>query len=197
MSATRDEALEALWPELGPDTAGNSLHQTIYFLRRVFEPAYREGLSAEYVGFDGDVISLNPSLVDTSSRRVWRLVNRGQRVATVRAADELLAIYTGRYALDFAYEDWAAPYRDNLHAAVLSSVEATVTDLLARDDLDGVIRISRTMLTVDPTADAIELQLLLAYKASGRRAAAAEQYAHYAAVLRDELGIEPPRLDEI
>ncbi len=49
MAATRDEVLDALWPELGPDTAGNSLHQTIYFLRRVFEPDFREGMSAGYV----------------------------------------------------------------------------------------------------------------------------------------------------
>ena len=47
------------------------------------------------------------------------------------------------------------------------------------------------MLAVDPAADAIELALLRAYKAAKRHAAAGEQYAHYAAALRDELGIEP------
>ena len=60
MAATRDEILDALWPELGPDTAGNSLHQTIYFLRRVFEPDYREGMSAGYVTYDGEVVSSEP-----------------------------------------------------------------------------------------------------------------------------------------
>ncbi len=38
MAATRDEALDALWPDLAPGTAVNSLHQTIYFLRRLLEP---------------------------------------------------------------------------------------------------------------------------------------------------------------
>jgi DNA-binding SARP family transcriptional activator len=50
---------------------------------------------------------------------------------------------------------------------------------------------------MDPGADTVELTLLRAYKASGRHAAAAEQYAHYSSVLRDQLGVEPPRLDEI
>ena len=53
------------------------------------------------------------------------------------------------------------------------------------------------MLSVDPTADAIELALLRVYKANGRQAAAAEQYAHYAAIVRQELGADPPGFDEI
>ena len=46
---TRDEALEAMWPDLEPRHGGNSLHQTIYYLRRVFEPDFREGMSAGYI----------------------------------------------------------------------------------------------------------------------------------------------------
>ena len=46
-------------------------------------------------------------------------------------------------------------------------------------DFDMAIRLGHTALAVDPQADAIELELLKAYKASGRQAAAAEQYTHY------------------
>ena len=53
------------------------------------------------------------------------------------------------------------------------------------------------MLLVDPTADAIELQLLTAYKRSGRLAAAAEQYAHYSSTIREDLGAEPPAFSDI
>ncbi len=74
MAATRDESIEALWPELNPATAVNSLHQTIYFMRRLFEPDYSEGMSAEYVQFDGEVLSLNTDLIDTTSRLAWRLL---------------------------------------------------------------------------------------------------------------------------
>jgi DNA-binding response OmpR family regulator len=76
MAATRDEVLEALWPELKPETAGNSLHQTIYFLRRAFEPDFREGLSAGYVTYDGEVVALSESLCDSLSRRCWRAIRR-------------------------------------------------------------------------------------------------------------------------
>ena len=38
--AVLPEVLEALWPDLEPVVAVNSLNQTIYFLRRAFEPGY-------------------------------------------------------------------------------------------------------------------------------------------------------------
>ena len=196
MVATRDEVLDALWPDLGPDTASNSLHQTIYFLRRVFEPDFREGYSAGYVLVDGDVVSLNPDLIDSSSRKCWRLLADGRR-AEGQAVGNLLATYSGKFALDFAYEEWASDYRDTLHAAVLATIERAIEAALSGGDNDRAIGLAHSVLALDPSADSIELTLLRAYKASGRQAAAAEQYAHYSSYLRDQLGIEPPRLDEV
>ena len=55
-AATRDEVMDALWPEFDPADALNSLNQTVYFLRRVFEPALQgrpiPGLPAPRVGRD-------------------------------------------------------------------------------------------------------------------------------------------------
>jgi DNA-binding SARP family transcriptional activator len=196
MAATKDEALEALWPDLNPYTGANSLHQTIYSLRRVFEPEYREGLNAGYIEFDGDVVGLDPRLVDSSSRRCWRslgMLGKG----SIGEFDSLLSLYTGRYALDFAYEDWASTYRENLHAAVLAAGEAAITTARRDQNYELIIAIGHALLTIDPQADAIELELLRAYKASGRHAAAAEQYAHYAAYLRVEMAVDVPSLEDL
>jgi hypothetical protein len=45
-------------------------------------------------------------------------------------------------------------------------------------------------------AEQIEVSLLRLYQ-SGAHAAAAEQYGHYATVMREQLGIEPPPLDAL
>ncbi len=196
MAATRDEALEALWPDLTPEAGGNSLHQAVYYLRRVFEPDFREGLSAGYIQVDGDVVSLHPTLVDAASRECWRLLRQGGPDEEA-AVDRLLELYSGRYALDFAYEDWSTYYRENLHAAVLATVEAAQVRARIGGDFERAIRLGHDVLAIDPQADEIELELVRAYKASDRRAAAAEQYAHYAASMRLELAAEPPPFDEI
>ena len=62
---------------------------------------------------------------------------------------------------------------------------------------DRGIRVARHVLDVDPTAENVELSLLRLYRASGAHNAAAEQYAHYATTLREQVGIEPPPLDSL
>ena len=196
MAVARDEALEAIWPDLGVDTAVNSLHQTIYYLRRVFEPDYREGLSAGYVQYDGELLSLEENLVTTGSRVCWSLLAKA-RAGDKGAIDALIEHYTGTYALDFAYEDWASTYRDHLHAAVLAALETAIKGCRSAGETPRAIFLAQSILAIDPRADAIELELLRAYKGGGRQAAAAEQYAHYATFVRGELGVEPIPFDDV
>ena len=77
-ASTREEVVESLWPDLDPSAALNSLNQTVYFLRRVFEPEYEEDMSPGYVGQDGETIWLDPELVDGRSRRCLEII-RGRR----------------------------------------------------------------------------------------------------------------------
>ena len=62
--------LEALWPELDPVLALNSLNQTVYFLRRVFEEDYVDDLSPGYVHHESEIIWLDPELVSSRSNRM-------------------------------------------------------------------------------------------------------------------------------
>ena len=51
-----------------PRTHLNSLNQTVYFLRRVFEPTFQEDLSPGYLNHEGDVLgSIRASRVSCSS----------------------------------------------------------------------------------------------------------------------------------
>ena len=111
--------------------------------------------------------------------------------------ERLTLLYRGRFALDFEYEEWASSYRDSLHATYLEIVERSVLDDFTSGHYDRGIRIARRALDVDGTAEQIEVSLLRLYRVSGAHAAAAEQYAHYASYMREELGVEPPPLDSL
>jgi DNA-binding SARP family transcriptional activator len=197
MSATRDQVLDAMWPELDPDVATNSLNQTLYFLRRVFEEDYSEDLSPGYVHHDSDVIWLDPDLISGRSIACRRLIFGLPDRPSPDDVERLVAAYRGRFALDFEYEEWAATYRDSLHAAYLEIVERSVLDDLTNGHYDRGIGVARRVLEVEPTAEQVEVSLLRLYRATGAHGAAAEQYAHYAAVMREELGVEPPLLDAL
>ena len=73
----------------------------------------------------------------------------------------------------------------------------TLADDLGSGHFDRGIAIARRALDVEPSAEQVEVSLLRLYRATGAHAAAAEQYGHYASVMREELGIEPPPLETL
>jgi DNA-binding SARP family transcriptional activator len=197
-AATRDQVLDALWPDVDPEVAINSLNQTVYFLRRVFEPEFKEDLSPGYVHHSGDLLWLDEELVESRSRLSHGLVLQAtQAPDDLEHVHELLATYRGEFALDFMYEEWAAQYREPLHAAFLQVVEAGIQACIADARFADGIAIARSALEVAPAAEPIELNLMRLYRLVGAHAAAAEHYSHYAAAYRADLGVEPPPLENI
>jgi LuxR family maltose regulon positive regulatory protein len=196
-SASRDQVLDALWPEQDPDQTINSLHQSVYFLRRVFEPAYTEDLSPGYVNHDPDLLWLDTELVDSRSTACRRLLERCGRPPDPAQVALVADQYRGPFALDFAYEEWASPYRENLHARFLETLESAIQADIEDGHVARAISLSRRVLEVDPQVDDVERTLLRLYRTAGAHAAAAEQYGHYAETLRRDLGVDPPGLDDI
>ena len=193
-AATRDEVIDALWPDLAPEVALNSLNQTIYFLRRVFEPDYKDDTSAGYVHHSSDVVWLDSELIGSRSERCRALLDSMGSEPSPSEVERLSESYGGRFALDFAYEEWAIAYREGLHVAYLQRVEAAVLRDIETGHHERGIRLARRALDIDPHADGLELSLVRLYRATGAHAAAAEQYAHYATTMREELGVDPPPL---
>jgi len=187
--------LDALWPELGPALAANSLNQTIYFMRRVFEEDFKDDLSPGYVHHESEVVWLDQELVSSTSATCSQMIRQMAPDPTPEHVETLSTAYSGRFALDFEYEDWAGSFRDWLHASYLQIVEHALAADLGGGHFDRGIRVARRALEVDATAESVEVSLLRLYRASGAHAAAAEQYAHYASRLREELDVEPPPLE--
>jgi DNA-binding SARP family transcriptional activator len=195
-SSTRDEVLDSLWPEHNPSSALNSLNQTVYFLRRVFEPEFRDDETPGYVGQDGETIWLDSDLIECRSGQCLEIIRSMPREPTPEGAVELATLYRSRFALDFAYDEWSAPYRDALHASYLRVVEHAVRLDLDSGHFDRGTFIAERAHEVDPESEEIQAALVRLYRLSGAHAAAAEQYAHYANALRD-LGIDPPAFAEV
>ena len=163
-SSTRDQVLDALWPELDPPDALNSLNQTVYFLRRVLEEDYVDDLSPGYLHHDSDLIWLDPDLVSSRSNECRQLIKALPIVPDPAEVDALVAAYTGRFALDFEYEDWAAPYREWLHASYLEIVERAVSADIETGHFERGIRLARRVLDVDPAAEHVEVSLVRLYR---------------------------------
>ena len=59
LTAAREQVMEGLWPDQSPKSAVNSLHQTLFYLRRDIEPWYEDGFTADYVRMETDMVFLD------------------------------------------------------------------------------------------------------------------------------------------
>ena len=197
LSATRDQVLEALWHDNDPDQAINSLHQTVYFLRRIIEPSYTDDLSPGYVNQDSEILWLDSELITSRSVRCKEMMRSLGAEPPISSVLILAEEYRGRFALDFTYEDWASAHRESLHAKYLEVMERAIATSTAMGRFSEAMELARAVLETDPSLDQIEASLVKMYRLLGAHAAAAEQYQHYTTVLRDDLGVEAPPLDQL
>ena len=196
-SASREQVIEALWPEMSPEAGANSLNQTTYFLRQVLEPKATEETTASLLESKGDLIWLDPNLVRSRSSECQGLVSAMRRDPSPELVMQLAESYSGRFAADFIYDDWASSFRDSLHASYLDRIERAIVADTDAGAFDRALAVAQLAMQADPDAEQIELCLLRLYRRMGAIAAAAEQYAHYSKVLRSQLGVEPPPLEAI
>ncbi|HYK94642.1 MAG TPA: BTAD domain-containing putative transcriptional regulator [Candidatus Dormibacteraeota bacterium] len=195
-TATREEVADSLWPDLDPQSALNSLNQTVYFLRRVFEPEYREDLSPGYVQQDGETIWIDPALVHARSRRCLELIRSATAEPDDLSVVALAHAYLGKFSIDFAYEEWSGPFRDALHASYLRVMEQAIrADIDAGRLVRGVLLAERAA-EVETDSEEIQLALIRVYRLAGAHAAAAESYAKYSRALKD-LGLDVPPMGDL
>jgi two-component SAPR family response regulator len=112
-------------------------------------------------------------------------------------AIELSEAYVGKFALDFAYEDWSSDFRDWLHMSYVRVIERQIRISVDAAEFEEAIGLARRAIFVDPGNDDLELWLLRLLRSSGAHSAAAEQYSHYATLLKRDLGVEAPPMDAL
>ncbi len=197
-SAPKELVLESLWPSQSPAGAANSLHQTLFYLRRDVDPWFNEAHSVHYLVVEPDLVFFDHELVQVDSSAFQRqasaaLLSRG----LASSGPRLLRDYAGTFAPEFAYEDWSMAWRDRVHATYLHLAQRTSEELLRLGDVQGGIDVIARALVVDPTALDLEASLVMALLDSGATAAAAHQYSHFAKACEEELGIDAPSLADL
>jgi DNA-binding SARP family transcriptional activator len=197
LTATREQALDQLWPDADPDSATNSLNQSLYFLRRDIDPWYEDGLSVDYVHFEGDLIWLDADLTRIQSSAFMKAIRETRRGGGQSSVGvSVLKDYTGRFAPEFEYDEWAIAWRQRLHAEFLEFSTATLDQLEASGDLAEARDCASHVLDIDSTAREIEQRLIRIYWRLGARSAASSQFEHLVAGDRAD-GLDPPSIDEL
>jgi DNA-binding SARP family transcriptional activator len=194
---TKESLMEGLWPDQTPEAAINSLHQTLHFVRREIAPWSEDGIVADYVPLDSELIYLDPELVQVDSVAFMRQASEALASPNLlRMGPAIASLYTGRFAPEFEYEDWAEGWRTLLHAQFLLLSQASSTALLEAHRTQHAIEVLSRAIEIDGLAFDLRGMLVRALARAGASDAASDHYRHYSSLLRRELDERTPSLEE-
>jgi len=193
-AATRDEAIDALWPEAEAQAGLNSLNQAIYHLRRALDPDYdlalQEGTPTPYIRHEAEMVTVNLALVSFDSARLRSTLDEVRRRARVDQLDDLLDSYLGPFGAEVPFEPWAEEHRSALDVGVFAIVEREMVAAYSVGDIDRAIDLALRAVRIDPTDGAMLEHLALLLEESGSIAGARRAAARAVSALR-EMDVAP------
>jgi DNA-binding SARP family transcriptional activator/tetratricopeptide (TPR) repeat protein len=194
---SRDQVIEALWPDSELDDAVNSLNQSVYQLRRVIDPGYRDGESPPYLISTMDTVALDATLVTTdlqAFRAVGRAFDRSNGSDVRTLGNELVDLVGGDFLAELVYEDWATSFRLAVHAEVRQILMRLTEDPLLAGYPDLGLRAAAKLADLDPYDEQAHLAIARCLQAMGRSEAARRVIRRFLSRLHDDLG-EAPEAD--
>ncbi len=168
---TREQVIDALWPELAPEAGAANLRKAAHHARQAL--GRHDGILTQ--GGELRLWPDGPLAVDSEDFEVQARAALALR--DPERCKEVAALYPGDLLPGARYEDWAEPARERLHACF--------TDLLRTS-----AQWDRLAL-VEPGDEPAHREMMAAELAGGNRAAAIRWYAHLRESLQRDFGVLP------
>ena len=188
---SRDQLVDALWPQGAPAAADTALSALLSKLRRLFGPSCLEGRSEVRLSLpEGSWVD-----VEAASDALHRAEGAAARGdwAAVWGPARVVQHVCGRPFLAGEDVDWVEEARRKLGDAYLRSLELVAEACLhlGSSELATAERAARTLVRTAPLRESGHRTLMRVLAARDDRAGALLVYDELRALLRDELGVAP------
>jgi DNA-binding SARP family transcriptional activator len=183
----REQAMDALWPDLDPAAASANLRKALHHARHALDSEQGASLLLSI----GDVLHLAPERLWVDVDAFRAAVARARETGDAGAYAEAVDLYGNGLLPEDAYESWAIEARDDLQHEFVAALEELAAGLEARRELDGAARAASRLVAVDSLDEDAHARLIRLHALAGRRNEALRQYEHLRRLLVDELGTEP------
>jgi len=187
---SRDEIIEAIWPEDDPELARGSLRTALHSLKRQLQTD--DGHSA--MGSDWRYVWLEADRVQTDHRRFLALAT--EDVAEESEAELCqrlrLAIEQVRAPLLMNFEEsWLVPHKLAMEETYTQTAIRLMGALFRLGELNAAIDIGRSALRVAPNREDLHVELIRLFARSGRGSEAIRQYEALEQWLDETWGEQP------
>lgn len=196
---SRDEIMDALWPDASPKAADRSLRATVSLLRRVLESDLERGPDSKYIlrqrsgyAFDHQADCWVDAWEFEGHRKRAEAARRtgdlDKAVGEYRAALDLMG---GEFLAEDLYEEWAVEVRQEWQKRYLDVLSKLAECLAQKGRYTEAMETCNRALAVDEYSENLHRQLMLYHYCAGEQALALQTYRGYAAKLAEELGTAP------
>jgi len=161
-SMSREQAIEALWPDKDPASGANNLHRALYDLRQI--------LGGRWVDIERGQLVLHPS--------VWLDVDAFERsvsAGTQKGLSEAVALYRGDLVPEAA-DPWLEGRRRELRRRFVAAAGPLARAAVDAGDAVAGVPLLRRLVEVDPLGEAAQRDLMRMLAITGRRAEALRVY---------------------
>jgi predicted ATPase/DNA-binding SARP family transcriptional activator len=201
IGVTRDKLVDAIWPEIDPQSLGNTFHVTLSHLRKAIERSHKEAKEKEREEY---VISQTGVYRINRETKIWSDVGefltcldravRFQKEEKLHLMDmeyqKAAELYSSNLLEDF-YESWAEQTRDEYREKYNIVFGRLAQSAWEKSDYEKCIRYLQSLLLSDPTNEEAHRMIMLSYALLGSRSAAIRQFKVCENNLKKYLEIEP------
>ena len=187
----REQAIEALWPNLAPEAASNNLRKALHVARRILAPTATVSGSS-YLRLQDDVLVLAPDAhLWIDAEAFERGAADARRRGDPAAYQTALESYGGELLPEDRYEDWTISRRETLRQDYLSLLGELAAVYERRREYASAIEIQQQLLAQDAGREEAHRSLMRLYAVIGRRQQALRQYQMLRDAVGGELDAEP------
>jgi len=192
----REQAIEALWPELDLETAANRLNGAVHEVRQILEPELARPASSQLLRLERDVLLL------ADASKIWvdadifeGLLNEANAnpdpVHSEKILEEAARLYEGDYLLEELYSEWAAARRESLRRGWMDLLLRMADLRSSRGELVSAIEPLDRLLASDPAHETAVRRLMVLLTQLDRRGEALRVYQRLATTLQRDYESDP------
>ncbi|WP_164670167.1 BTAD domain-containing putative transcriptional regulator [Virgibacillus doumboii] len=193
---TKTEIFHTLWPDQDEKSANKSFKVTLNALMKALEPNRKPREESFFIRRKDSAYGLNPdSGYKLDSILFEKGVSSGIKARNPKHAKELLektlTLYHGDYLSDIRFGDWCLAERERLQLIYLRGAEKMAQVAVRLQEFNVCVDWCEKILAIDNTWEEAYRLLMYSYYQNNNRPQAIKWYEKCAAVLDEELGIEP------
>ena len=193
---SRERLADVLWGEISQGQSNNYLRKALWQLQSALENLGLNG--ARLLLVEGERLQVNPQskpwldvdIFENAFKQTQGILGRDLDEGQAQSIEQAVALYRGEL-LDDWYQDWCLYERERLQHLYLAMLDKLMDYCEMHGTYENGLVFGERILQYDRARERTHRRLMRLHYLAGDRTSALRQYQKCAAILQEELDVEP------